>query len=169
MGAAISTRWKLTLHLQDESLHPANWVEVMRLLGVAESGELSAEGDGGDLAIMEFNTAHAAVWYVSPDRKTFRPWFPNRPADEQDIEKFYCPCCGIQLGSDDELLQRCMTRSEGVRLFAELLRRGSLPPCVPEDRPDQPLLPGFEEFVAHLAKFQVVEWRPFDPMSRDIV
>src|SRR5215467_10195165 len=165
MVAPVSRQWRFALEVLESPLQPLTWDDVMEAARGAESGTLAAKGEYGDWVDLEFNSTHAAVWYRSVDRVTMRPYFPNRPASAQSIEEFFCNCCGVRLGSLDEFLKRCMLRSEGFRLCRELLRSGCLPALVPEERSDQPILPGMERCVAELAEWRVVEWRIHRPQS----
>jgi hypothetical protein len=157
MASLVSRRWRLTLDLEDASLEPASWADAARWAREAGCGTLSAEGEDGDWAELEFNGTHAAVWFMGSDRVLRRPYFPHRPASDQDIGPFFRG--GVRVDSHDEYLGRFMARDEGFRLFAELLGGGRLPAAVPEDRADQPLLPGMGEVAARRAESRVVEWR----------
>jgi hypothetical protein len=131
-------------------------------------GMLTAAGADGDELVLQFNRARAAVWYMGADKVTLRPYFPYRPASDQAISDFFCPGCGILLDSYSEFLERGMPRDEGFRLCAEVLHSGALPTEVPEDRTDQPLLPGMEAFAEELARGRAVEWRVHRTATGDL-
>jgi hypothetical protein len=158
---ATSKRWTFKLDLEDVSLHPTNWGDVIRLTSGAECGTVSAAGQDGDWLDLEFNQSNAALWYMTEERTILRPFFPNRSEAEQAIDEFFCKCCGVQLGPKEELLRRCMKRIEAFNLSREILHRCQLALCIPEERFDQPRLPGMEKLAEFEAKWRVVEWRLF--------
>lgn len=159
MGVATSSRWTLSLHLEDVSLKPSSEEEALRLARAAEGGTLSAAGEGGDCVEMQFDAAHALVLYMAAAGPILRPHFPNRKDSGQGVEEFFCECCGVQLGDRAELLGRCTSREEGFRLCRDIVR-GQLPETVPEANPEQPRLPGMGEFAEDEAKWRRIEWLP---------
>ena len=147
MMAPVFWHWQLTLDLPEESLYPATWEEAVRWARTAEDGALSAEGQNGDWAELEFTAHHAEVWYLGTDQLLRRPYFPHRTV-------------GDPSGADSSPVSRSgpLTREEGFRLFGTLLRGGGLPAAVPDDRPGQPLLPGMGELAAEAARSRALTW-----------
>jgi hypothetical protein len=158
MAVATSSRWTVTLDLEDVSLKPWSEDEALSLAREAESGTLDATGEGGDYVELQFNAAHALVLYMTAGGTDLRPHFPNRKESGEGVEEFFCECCGVQLGDQAELLRRCMSREEGFRVCREILR-GRLPEKVPAAQPEQLYLP-LAEFAEAADAWSCVEWLP---------
>jgi hypothetical protein len=165
MAMSVSRQWYFTLDFEDapgdfDTLYFSTLAEALQQAQTAVVGSLAAKGENGDWAALEFDATHAVVWYMGRDRLLRRPYFPHRPAADQVLGE-RDPRDDVLLGlcSYDERLPHHLTRAEGVRLFAALLRGGTLPAEVPSLHPGQLLLPGMEDFDAGLAAWRAVEWR----------
>jgi hypothetical protein len=155
----VSRPWRFTLDVLQECFQFLTWEDVVEAARDVEPGTITSVGEEGDCVALEFNGINAAVSYLSVEGVTLRPYFPHRPAPAQSITEFFCNCCGARLGSRDEFLRRGLPRGEGFRLCHEIVRSGSLSALVPEESPDQPMLPGMEQWAAELAERRMVEWR----------
>ncbi len=133
----------------------------------SERGELAAQSEGEEVSF-EFNSTHAAIFYVGRDNITLRPYFLSRPAESQDLGPFSCGECGVQLGDQDEYLSRFVSRENGFRLFEAVLAGRGLPDELPDSRDGQPMLPGFGEAMAERSIERSLEWRPLTSGERDL-
>jgi hypothetical protein len=147
MGRRISTRWEIVLDLEEGSVSPSSWEAALDRARSSSSGVLSGAGEGGDWIELEFNFSRAAVWYRTAGEKMLRPYFPHRHESEQQVE-------------EEELLRGGMSREEGFRLFRAIMQSGQLPAAIPEERLNQPCLPGLEAFEEQETRRRVIEWRP---------
>jgi len=156
----VPERWRFSFDDEEVSLRDLTWRQAVQVFRDAESGDLAGQSDGECLSV-EFNETHSAVLYMGRDGMILRPYFPRCPASAQDLGPFFCGCCGIRLGDQEEYLARfLLSRDDGLRLFAAVLAGSALPAELPDPQPGQPVLPGFEEAAAELAAGRALEWRP---------
>lgn len=156
----VPERWRFSFDDDKASLRDLAWHQAVQVFWNADSGLLAGQADGECVSV-EFNEAHAAVLYMGRDGAILRPYFPRCPANAQHLGPFFCGCCGIRVGNQEEYLARfLLSRADGLRLFATVLIGPSLPAELPDSHPGQPVLPGCEEVVAELAVDRVLEWRP---------
>jgi hypothetical protein len=150
----------LVLDAEGVSHRFVNRSEALTLAAQLEKGTLSASGEKGDCIHLDFNGYHAALCYMTPDKNILWPFFLNRPASNQRIDDLSCDSCGVLLATQEELLTRsAMSRSEGFRLWQDILHRCELPDAVSEEFPDQPKLPGMKEMADVENVCRQIIWR----------
>jgi hypothetical protein len=155
----VPGRWRFTFDDDERRLHDLAWPEAVQTFHNAKEGELAAESDG-ECVSLEFNTANAAMLYLTRDGRTLRPYFPRQPASAQDLEPFFDDC-GLRTGDQAAYLARfLLSRADGFGLFTAVLAGPPLPSALPDPQPDQPWLPGFEGEAAEWTGQRILEWRP---------
>lgn len=151
MESSISNRWRFSLDTENVSLKNLSWQEAEIAARTSTSGDLAAQTE--DVCVsLEFNSTHAAVLYMGPDKIILRPYLPQRTPESQDLGPFFCKCCGVLLGPQEEYLARFLTRAEGFQLFLSILQNQSLPTSLPSAES--------EETEFGLAADQILVWRP---------
>jgi len=123
-------QWRFRADNDDVDLRDLTLSEVLAVASQWEEGAVAAER-GGECVQLEFNSSHAAVLYMGPDKTILRPFFPGRSAESQDISPYFCRCCGIHLGPQDEYLSKFVSRDRGVQLFVAVIESSELPTVLP--------------------------------------
>jgi hypothetical protein len=126
-----------------------------------DSGTLNATRvNGADVVSLMFTTPWGLLEYRAVEGSPFqRAVFPHRPVRESR-EGLLCPCCGVLLGSWEELIEsQGVCRGDAFSLLQVILSTGDLPSQVPEKPDRQLLLPGMQDFLVPDGDWRVVEWR----------
>jgi hypothetical protein len=124
------SKWRFRVDNETVGLRNLTLSEALDAASRCEEGTVAGER-GGACVQLEFDSSHAAVLYMGPDKQILRPYFPNRPAESQDISPYFCKCCGVQLGPKDEYLSKFFSRDHGVELFVAIVKGPELPKLFP--------------------------------------
>ena len=119
-------QWRFRVDNEDVGLCDLTLSEALDAASRCDEGTVAGER-GSECVQLEFNCSHAAVLYMGPNKKILRPYFPNRTDESQDISPYFCKCCGIQVGPQDEYLSKFFSRDRGVQLLTAVIEAPELP------------------------------------------
>jgi hypothetical protein len=123
VNITVSKNWTFfRLDLEHETLHPANAREALRRAMASDTGILTACGSNGDGFELQFDRRHAFLLYGDKAGTTLRPRFPDCPVKGDGVERYFCRCCGVQIGDNAKLLRSCMPRETGFSMVRKFLR-----------------------------------------------
>lgn len=118
----LSCTWNIRVESGGDEWFPADGVAVKEMIAGLDRGTVGADGTKGDSIEMKFDRKHALVLYFPPGtQETLRLRFPMQGDARDAVDSQFCDCCGIQLGSGDDILGCSMSRIDGLRVFCDLI------------------------------------------------